>query len=230
MAGKRVGKPVGRPQFKRKGRARDSFQIFHDVRKPTIRVENYRRILVPRLGSLRIHNTSKPLTRKILAGTAVVKSVTISRGAHRWYASLLVEETVALAQTTRRQKATGVVGVDVGVAQLAALSTGELIANSRRGQAARRCIARAARSYARTRKRANRRAAAARRLARLHHQATVQRTGDIHQLTKRLATQFETVIVEDLNLAGMIRRPAPKPDTETPGAFSCPTVPRPREA
>lgn len=219
MAGKRPGRPVGRPRFKRKGRARDSFSIYHDVKRPTIRVESYRRIVIPRLGSVRIHDTARPLAKRLRAGTAVVKSVTVSRGAHRWYASLLVEESVKPARASRAQQAAGTVGVDVGVAQLAALSTGELVGNQRRARAAQRRLTKASQAYARTQRGSGRRAKAAARMARVHHQAQVARRGDLHQLTARLAAGWETVVVEDLNLAGMTRRPSPVPDPDHPGGF-----------
>ncbi|MFV8142162.1 helix-turn-helix domain-containing protein [Mycolicibacterium senegalense] len=62
LTGKRAGRRVGRPRFKKKTRSRDSFRIHHDVHKPTIRPDDtsYRRIIVPRLGSLRVHDSTKP--------------------------------------------------------------------------------------------------------------------------------------------------------------------------
>src|SRR5699024_5523643 len=40
-----------------------------------------------------------------------------------------------------------------------------------------------------------------------------------HELTKRLATGFHTVAIEDLNVAGMTARSAPKPDPDKEGAY-----------
>lgn len=218
MAGKRASRPVGRPRFKRKGRARDSFTIHHDVKKPGIRVETYRRLHIPKLGSIRVHDSAKRLAKTVRRG-GVVKSVTVSRGAHRWYASVLVEEPTPAVATTRRQQAAGAVGVDAGVTQLVALSTGELVGNRRRARTAQRRLTKASRAYARTQKGSRRRAKAAARLARIHHQTQAARHADIHQLTKRLACGWETVVVEDLNLAGMTRRPSPTPDPEHEGVW-----------
>lgn len=54
ITGRRGGRPVKRPRYKTKHRSRDSFRIHHDVTHPTIRLDTgYRRIIVPRFGSLR---------------------------------------------------------------------------------------------------------------------------------------------------------------------------------
>ncbi|GGU41392.1 RNA-guided endonuclease TnpB family protein [Streptomyces violascens] len=89
-SGKRSGRRVGYPRFKRKGRAADSFALYHDVKKPTLRPDGYRRLALSTLGSIRTCESSKWLVRLIDRGTARINSVTISRGAHRWYASVLV--------------------------------------------------------------------------------------------------------------------------------------------
>jgi putative transposase len=53
--GKRARKPLERrPRFKAKHHCRDSFRIHHDVNKPTIRPDGYRRVIVPRIGSIRV--------------------------------------------------------------------------------------------------------------------------------------------------------------------------------
>lgn len=43
LAGRRAGRKVGDPRFKKKGRSRDSFRLHHDVKKPAIRLAGYRR-------------------------------------------------------------------------------------------------------------------------------------------------------------------------------------------
>jgi putative transposase len=43
------------------------------------------------------------------------------------------------------------------------------------------------------------------------------RADALHKVTTRLATTYGTVVVEDLNVAGMTARPAPRPDPDRPG-------------
>lgn len=117
VTGARRGKAIAQPRFKRKNRSPDSFRIHHNVQCPTIRPDGYRRISVPRLGSLRLHGSNKRLCRALKQG-AVVQSITVSRGGHRWYASVLTKQTIALPGPSRRQLSAGVVGVDAGVLHL----------------------------------------------------------------------------------------------------------------
>lgn len=206
LKGERAGRSVGYPRFKSKRRARPSFRLHHDVKRPTIRLATYRRLLLPRIGEVRLHESAKRLGRRVTAGTAVIQSVTISRGGHRWYASILVREQVALRdRPNATQRTAGTVGVDVGVCQLAALSTGETVANPRIKKAHARALAAASRTYARTQPGSGRRYKARQRLARLQHLEANRRAGVLHALTKRLATGWAVVAVEDLNVAGMTR-------------------------
>lgn len=205
FTGHRAGQRVERPRFKSKHRSRDSFRIHHDVRNPRIRPDaGYRRIIVPCLGSLRLHESTKRLCRAIGRG-AVIQSVTISRGGHRWYANILTKAPTATAAPSRRQRAAGTVGVDAGVHHLAALSTGDLIDNPRHLHRARTRLTKAQRALARTKKGSARRRRAAARVGRVHHRIAEQRATTLHTLTKRLATGWATVAIEDLNVAGMTR-------------------------
>ncbi|MEU0498002.1 RNA-guided endonuclease TnpB family protein [Mycobacterium sp. NPDC006124] len=205
LTGKRKGRQVGRPRFKTKHRSRDSFRIHHDVKNPTIRPDTgYRRIIVPRLGSLRVHSSTKLLCRALGRG-AVIQSVTISRGGHRWYASILVKQPLTEDTPTRRQRRAGTVGVDLGVHTLAALSTGETIDNPRHVNAAQARLTKAQRALSRTKKGSNRRHRAARLIGRRHHEAAERRSTTLHTLTKALATGWSTIAIEDLNVAGMTR-------------------------
>lgn len=206
LTGKRKGRPLQKPKFKAKHRCRDSFRIHHDVTTPTIRPDSgYRRLIVPRLGSLRVHDSTKRLCRALKRG-GIVQSVTISRGGHRWYASVLVKTADPVqAVATRRQRDAGIVGVDLGVTKLAALSTGEVVDNPRHLAAGRRRLLSAQRALSRTQRGSNRRSRAARKVGRIHHQIAERRATALHTLTKRLATGWQTVAVEDLNVAGMTR-------------------------
>ncbi|TLW89258.1 transposase [Saccharomonospora piscinae] len=210
LTGKRAGRRVGAPRFKKKGRCRDSFRLHHAVNDPTIRLEGYRRLRMPRLGSIRLHDSGKRLARALARGGRV-QSVTVSRGGHRWYASVLVDEPdhtpgrETQHRPSRAQHTAGGVGVDVGVHHLAALSTGETLDNPRHLHHAHTRLVKAQRALARTQKGSHRRRRAAERVGRLHHQLAERRASHLHTITKRLATQHALVAVEDLNVQGMTR-------------------------
>jgi putative transposase len=98
-----------------------------------------------------------------------------------------------------------VVGVDVGVRQLAVLSTGQAVANPRALERSLRKLRRLDRELARRTPASKRRSQTKRRLGRVHARTANLRRDALHKLTTSLATEHGTVIVEDLHVAGMLR-------------------------
>ncbi|MER7877659.1 helix-turn-helix domain-containing protein [Streptomyces solisilvae] len=72
LRGVRAGRRVGYPRFKKKGRARESFRLHHDVKRPAIRLVGYRRLRLPTVGEVRLHESAKRLARLADRGQAVV--------------------------------------------------------------------------------------------------------------------------------------------------------------
>ena len=220
------GRPHGWPRFKRSHDRADSFALFNLVtsgQDPWRIVGGAHRITVPSIGSLRVHQNTKRL-RRLLQRGGIPKSARFVSAADRWYVTILVTiPDPTVVRPTRRQRAAGRVGVDVGVAAAATLSTGEKITNPRHTRRIAVKVARTQRIMARLyrpgrpQSRAYRRAHD--RLRRLQHRAAVQRAGFLHETTKRLATGWAAVHIEDLNVAGMTASPAPKPDPDRDGAF-----------
>lgn len=203
--GKRAGGRVGFPRFKKRGRSHDSWTVEHDRSRPTIRVEDPRHLRIPNLGVVRCASNMRRLWRRIHHKRAEITSVTVSRHGRRWIASVLVVEQMPDPVTTGRQRGAGTVGIDLGVRHLATMSTGETITNPRhvRDNAAR--LATAQRKLARSKKGSNNRAKQARKVADLHARLAERRASHLHQITKRWATGWETIAIEDLNVAGMTR-------------------------
>ncbi len=104
-------------------------------------------------------------------------------------------------------------GVDVGIRHLAVLSTGELIDNPRylttaqqRMRALARALARKSGPDRRTGRRASKRwERTAARLGRAHARVANLRRDGLHKLTTRLTREYGTVVIEDLNVTGMLR-------------------------
>ena len=95
---------------------------------------------------------------------------------------------------------------------LAALSTGELVENPKALERYRRRMARLQRELSRREKGSKRRARTKARLARTHVRVANLRRDAIHKLTTELASTYGTVVIEDLNVAGMTSAPKPVPD------------------
>ncbi|WBB99687.1 IS607 family element RNA-guided endonuclease TnpB [Solwaraspora sp. WMMA2080] len=206
-SGKRAGRPSGFPRFKSRRRTTPSVRFTTGA----IRVEPDRmHVVLPRLGRLKLHESARKLARRIEAGTARIMSATVRRDGGRWHVSFTVEVERAERSPARPGS---VVGVDVGIRHLAVLSTGELVDNPRHLVAARQRMHALGRTLSRKQgpdRRTGRRPSkrwerAASRLGRAHARVAHLRRDGLHKLTTRLATTYGTVVVEDLNVTGMLR-------------------------
>ena len=117
-SGRRKGRPVGFPRFKKKGRARDACRFTTGAIKV---LADRKHVQLPRIGVLKSHESTRKLARRLELGTARVLAATISRQADTWYVSLTVEVQRHVPAGNGKRT---VVGVDVGVRHLAVLSTG----------------------------------------------------------------------------------------------------------
>ncbi len=100
---------------------------------------------------------------------------------------------------------------------LAALSTGEMVENPKALNRYQRRMSRLQRELSRRSKRSRRRGHTKAKLSRCHNKVANVRRDAIHKLTSGLAATYGTVVVEDLNVAGMTV--ATKPKTDESGNF-----------
>ncbi len=175
------------PKFRKKG-VHDRFTLTNDK----FRIDGSR-IRIPKLGWVRM--------RESLRFTGKIMSATVSRVADRWFVSI----TVDTEDPPRRQAENqGAVGVDLGVAALATLSTGEIIQGPRPHKALLERLRRFSRSLSRKQKGSANRAKAKVRLARLHARIANIRQDALHKLTSNLTRRFDVICIEDLNVRGMM--------------------------
>ncbi|SQD95481.1 MULTISPECIES: IS607 family element RNA-guided endonuclease TnpB [unclassified Parafrankia] len=200
--GRRKGRRVGFPRFKKRGKARDSFRYTTGAYGP----DGDRHVKLPRIGRVKVHEPMGALIGRLDAGTARLRGATVSRTAGRWFVSFTVQVARDLPDApSRRQRKGGTVGVDLGVRCLAVLSTGERVPNPKHLDAALGRLRRASRAYARSKPGSVGRRKRAAWLARIHARVAGQRRDGLHKLTTRLATSHDVVVVEDLHVAGMVR-------------------------
>lgn len=134
----------------------------------------------------------------------------IRREGRRWYVVLAADQALPVAL-----QMTGVrVGIDLatGPNGLAYTSLGERIENPAYGRASQSRLADADRTLARTQRGSNRRRKARERLADVHRKIRNQRHDYLHKAARRLVDRYDVIVAEDLNIAGMTRRAAPRPD------------------
>jgi putative transposase len=204
-AGKRKGKAAGFPRFRSKRKARLSVRFTTGA----FRCEG-RHAVLPRIGRVKLHEDGRRLAGLVAAGSARVLSVTARFERDRWFASFTVDTEVT-RPAPRNPGA--VIGVDLGIKTLAALSTGEKVPNPRHLSSALRKVRRLSRVMSRRQgpdrrtgqKPSNRWRRAAAALGGEQGRVADQRKDGLHKLTTRLAAEFGTVVIEDLNVAGMAR-------------------------
>ncbi len=199
--GERKGRRLGFPRFKKRGKARDSFRFGSGVMRCSGNT-----VTLPRLGTIKTHEDTGKLASRIADGTARILSATVSRTAQRWFVSFTVE--VERETPERHPRPGSAAGVDLGVKTLltGADDRGRIIEvpGSKPLRASLRRLRRSSRVHSRKRPgSANRRKSAA-RLARIHARVANVRADALHKATTELAARYETIVVEDLNVTGMI--------------------------
>jgi putative transposase len=200
--GERKGRRLGFPRFKKRGKCRDSFRFGAGAMRCAGAT-----VTLPRLGTIRTHESTRKLARRLDSGTARILSATVSRTAQRWFVSFTVE--VERAVPARHARPGSVIGIDLGVKTLltGVGDAGNVVTadGPKALRGALRRLRRASRAHSRkARGGANRRKAAA-RLARIHARVAGIRADALHKAAGGLAARYETVVAEDLNVAGMTR-------------------------
>lgn len=206
-AGKRRGPKIGFPRFKGK---RASLSCRFTTGAFGLSDTDRRHVKLPRIGLVRTHESTRKLARHVGRGTARIRSATVSHRGGRWFVSFSVEIARTDPAPARPNTA---VGVDLGIKSLAVLSTGEVIANPRRLDAAQRELRRLQRQGARrtgpdrrTRQQPSQRWRKTQaRITRLHTAVANARLDGLHKLSTRLVRTHGAIVIEDLNVSGMLR-------------------------
>lgn len=155
------------------------------------------KIKLPKIGWVRIHNP-RPFEGKM--GT-----VTVSRNAAgKHFVSVLVDTPDPIPQK-RPLKEDTTVGVDVGLSTLATLSNGEKTGNPRHYQNTEKRLACLQRRLSRKKKGSKRRERAKLAVAKCHYRIACQRNDFLHKLTSRLVKNHDGIVIEDLNVGGMLK-------------------------
>lgn len=183
----------GFPKFKSKKEPRKSFQFVQQV---SIDFER-NRIKFPKVGWVKFFK-NRTFEGKI--GT-----VTVSKNASgRYYVSVLVEDGKELPAKAPIKYDTAV-GIDVGIKDFAVLSNGQVYANPKYLEKSEQRMKVLQRRFAKKQKGSNRRERARIQLAKQYERVRNCRANFIHQVTSRIVRENQTIIIEDLNIQGMVK-------------------------
>jgi putative transposase len=216
-SGKRTGKRVGFPRFKKKAGNITSFRLRNRHRKgrpPAIRVgENNRprSITLPTIGQIAVHDDTRRLRRMLGTNRAKILFATISHRGARWWISLNVEaaELHPNHQHPRNDDG-GWVGVDRGLSTFLVAATADGAQLARINDAPKALATRMpdqrrmAKSLSRKKKGSHNRKDAASRLARHHQRVANVRRHFLHQVSGELVKTHDRLVIENLNVAGML--------------------------
>ena len=176
------------PRFHKKG-VHDSFTLANDK----IALRPFA-VQIPKLGWVKMTESLK--------FSGHIKSAVVSRIADKWFISFTVEMQDSPRPSCKNH---ATVGVDVGIETLATLSDGTRFENPKATVKLQRRLARLNRALGKKQKGSKNREKAKMLLARLHYRIACIRKDATHKLTDYLAKHFHTIVIEDLNVSGMVK-------------------------
>lgn len=129
-------------------------------------------------------------------------TITVSREPDgRWYVSVAVD----VADPEPLSPTNTAVGIDLGIANFATMSDGEIVANPRHLERKARNLARYQRRMARCQKGSNNRAKAKLKVARANRKVRNARKDFLHKTSTRIVRHNDVIAVEDLAVKNMVK-------------------------
>jgi len=140
-------------------------------------------------------------SRQLPAGVEPSSVVVSLHPSGRWHISLKVDDpTIQPLPPVERS-----IGLDAGISALVTDSDGNIVANPRTINRFQQRMRRAQKALSRKVKGSNNRRKAKVRVARIHARIADIRQNHLHQLSTRLIRENQTIVVEDLNIRGMMK-------------------------
>ena len=179
-------KKSGYPRFKKRGQ-KDSFRLTGSVYIGPDFVH------LPIMGKVRLKEKNHP----ILEGKCVLSQATVLRQADRWFVSFILRETNEVPELANIDEIEecDVLGVDLGVKELAITSTGETFENPKAYKSHLIKLQRYQRMVSRRVKGSQNKKKAITKLAKVHKRVADIRNDAVHKLTTSLVKAKPKVIV-----------------------------------
>lgn len=180
---------TGYPKFKKKG-IKESFLA---VENNIIFKQKDFKIWIPRLGWVKCHENLK--------FEGKVNNVVISKRAGMYFASINLISNEA-PKVSENQ---AIVVVDLGIKTLAVCSDGTVFKNPKSYKNNLKSLKRLQRGLSSKVKGSNNRKKAIERLSKKHYKVSNIRKNAIHEATSYLSKNYGTIVIEDLNVKGMVK-------------------------
>ncbi len=186
LKGKRKGKKVGQPRFKKKTNSQSA-----TFTKAAFSIKDGE-VYVAKIGNL------KPIWSRELP--SVASSVTVIKDcANRYFLSFVVEVEPYPRDTNCMS-----VGIDLGIKTFAVMSNGEKQTSPDYSKTERK-IRKLQRKLARQQKDSKRRNRTRIQIALANNQISDTRKDFLHKLSTQVVSEHQTIILEDLNVSGLVK-------------------------
>lgn len=174
------------PRFKKKG-VNDGFRFPQGFKI------NGNNIFLPKIGWFKFRQSQK------IIGTP--KNITISNYCGNWYISIQVEYETMTPNHPKRN----IVGVDVGIANFATLSTGKVFKARNNFRKKEKQLKKAQKSLSRKKKFSNNWNKQKAKIQKIHAKIANCRRDYLHWCSNRISKNHAMVVLEDLNVSNMSR-------------------------
>lgn len=193
-SGKRRGPKLEKPRFKSKFDNRQSYRTTGGHAKLDFETG---KIFLPKFK--KDGGIDCVFSRKF---TGTITNVTISKNpSGQYFVSILVKEEIALQPMTGRE-----VGIDLGLKDLLILSTGHKFDHPQQMLAkAKLAVKKSQKKHSRTKKGSKNREKMRVKVARAYQRLTNIRNNYYHLVSRWLVDNFDTIVLEDLNVNGMLK-------------------------
>lgn len=181
-----IAKP---PKFKKKNQ-KDSFYL-----EGNFQIKG-NKIKLPKIGWVKTYEKFIPSILVKKSGSNCV----ISKRANKWFISYKVDY-----EPEKVEHPYGRVGCDIGIKTLATLSNGLVFPNIKAYKTAKKKLAHLQRELSRKVKGSSNYKRASKRVAKLHYRVSCVRKDAIHKLTHYLTKNHSEIVIEDLNVSGMLK-------------------------
>jgi putative transposase len=184
--GSRKGGKIGSPNFKKKTNQQSA-----EFTKAGFSLKNGE-IYLAKIGDL------KPIWSRELPSEP--SSVTVIKDCANRYLLSFVVEVQPVQQIAKNQS----IGIDLGIKTFAVMSNGEKAHSPVYGNIDRK-IRKLQKKLARQQKGSNRRNITRLQIAKLHNQIADTRKDFLHKLSTKIVGENQTIVLEDLNVSGMVK-------------------------
>lgn len=184
--GKRKGGKMGVPKFKKKTNKQSA-----EFTKAAFSIDG-KKVYLAKIGDL------QPIWSRDLP--SIPSSITVIKDcANRYFLSFVVEVEPIYSEVKNQS-----IGIDLGIKTFAVMSNGEKAFSPDYSNTDRK-IRKLQRKLARQQKDSKRRRLTVVEIAKLHNRTADTRKDFLHKLSTKIVSENQTIVLEDLNVAGMVK-------------------------